>query len=172
MSRQALAREYDRADVLCLPIVQEGFGIAFLEAMADGRTIFAARAAVSEQAGVWNLCASPAVEDAKTAVQRPSRSQPAAIAGGSIERCQHHCDWRMPCSHNALSMKLLADLRVLLLGWASTTFLVGQANAGEVIRFAFAVAEVEWRTVGLNHLSGGRVIRGAGLSRFAKVISL
>jgi hypothetical protein len=69
-------------------------------------------------------------------------------------------------------MKLLADLRVLLLGWASTTFLVGQANAGEVIRFAFAVAEVEWRTVGLNHLSGGRGIRGAGLSRFAKVISL
>lgn len=43
--RHELAREYNRADVFCLPSVQEGFGIAFLEAMAAGKAIVAARAA-------------------------------------------------------------------------------------------------------------------------------
>jgi glycosyltransferase involved in cell wall biosynthesis len=43
--RHELAREYNRADVFCLPSVQEGFGIAFLEAMAAGRPIVAARVA-------------------------------------------------------------------------------------------------------------------------------
>lgn len=43
--RRDLAREYNRADVFCLPSVQEGFGIAFLESMAAGKPIVAARAA-------------------------------------------------------------------------------------------------------------------------------
>lgn len=45
ISRRELADRYRRAAVFCLPSRQEGFGIVFLEAMANAKPILAARAA-------------------------------------------------------------------------------------------------------------------------------
>jgi glycosyltransferase involved in cell wall biosynthesis len=56
----ALAAEYNRADVFCLPSIQEGFGIVFLEAMAAGKPIVAARAAAVPEVVRHGILTEPA----------------------------------------------------------------------------------------------------------------
>ena len=51
LSGADLAREYSQCHLFCLPSVQEGFGIVFLEAMANRKPIVAARA---EQHPRWS----------------------------------------------------------------------------------------------------------------------
>ena len=62
LTRERLAEEYVNATVFCLPSVQEGFGIAFLEAMAVELPVVACRvAAVPEvvRDGVTGLLTAP-----------------------------------------------------------------------------------------------------------------
>jgi len=62
-----LAREYNRCDVFCLPSVQEGFGIVFLEAMAAARAIVAAHAAAVPEVVPHALLVEPGDHEALAA---------------------------------------------------------------------------------------------------------
>jgi len=59
LSRDQLAAEYNRADLFCLPSVQEGFGIVFLEAMGAAKPIVAARAAAVPEVVPHGLLVEP-----------------------------------------------------------------------------------------------------------------
>lgn len=67
VSFDRLVEEYRSADVFCLPSVQEGFGIVFLEAMAAGLPVVACRAASVPEI----------VEDGETGVLAPPDDVPA-----------------------------------------------------------------------------------------------
>jgi glycosyltransferase involved in cell wall biosynthesis len=67
VSRRELADRYRRAAVFCLPSRQEGFGIVFLEAMANAKPIVAARAAAVPETvadGEMGILADPDDPDA------------------------------------------------------------------------------------------------------------
>jgi glycosyltransferase involved in cell wall biosynthesis len=59
VSLARLAQEYNRANVFCLPSLQEGFGIVFLEAMAAGKPIVAVRAAAVPEVVRHGVLAEP-----------------------------------------------------------------------------------------------------------------
>jgi glycosyltransferase involved in cell wall biosynthesis len=67
ISRHDLAAEYNRCHIFCLPSVQEGFGIVFLEAMASGKPIVAARAGAAPEVVKHGILAEP--ENAESLAQ-------------------------------------------------------------------------------------------------------
>jgi glycosyltransferase involved in cell wall biosynthesis len=80
VSPETLAREYNRADVFCLPSVQEGFGIVFLEAMAAGKAIVAARAAAVPEVVPHAVLAEPGSEESLAAALAALYDDPARRA--------------------------------------------------------------------------------------------
>ena len=71
ISQQDLAREYQYCHVFCLPSVQEGFGIVFLEAMAAGKPIVAARTAAVPEVVRHGLLVEPDSDEAlASAIER------------------------------------------------------------------------------------------------------
>ncbi len=64
VSQAELVREYQVCHAFCLPSVQEGFGIVFLEAMAAGKPIIAARAAAAPEVVTAGLLVEPENPDA------------------------------------------------------------------------------------------------------------
>jgi glycosyltransferase involved in cell wall biosynthesis len=81
VSRTALAEEYRRAGIFCLPSVQEGFGIVLLEAMAAGIPIVASRAAAIPEVVPHGLLVEPDSAEALAAGIEELSRDPGRCAG-------------------------------------------------------------------------------------------
>jgi glycosyltransferase involved in cell wall biosynthesis len=64
LQQDELATEYNRCHIFCLPSVQEGFGIVFLEAMASGKPIVAVRAGAAPEVVKHGVLVEPDDEEA------------------------------------------------------------------------------------------------------------
>lgn len=87
VSRPALAAEHNRANVFCLPSVQEGFGIVLLEAMAAGKPIVGARAAaipeVAPHAALFEPDRAESLADAVEGLYRSAEARAAQSLAGA-----------------------------------------------------------------------------------------
>ena len=84
ISRTELASEYARCDVFCLPSIQEGFGIVFLEAMASGKPIVAVRAGAAPEVVAHGLLVKPEDdEELAAAIERLYREPSLRASLGS-----------------------------------------------------------------------------------------
>jgi len=86
VSRAQLVAEYNRSSLLCLPSVQEGFGIVLLEAMAAGKPIVASRAAAIPEVAPHAALVEPedpeALAEAIEALYRSPEQRAAQAAAG------------------------------------------------------------------------------------------
>jgi glycosyltransferase involved in cell wall biosynthesis len=89
VSRGDLALEYKRCDVFCLPSVQEGFGIVFLEAMAAGCAIVATAASAVPEVVPHALLAAPNDVDSLAQALYLTWSDPALRHTIAHAGCEH-----------------------------------------------------------------------------------
>lgn len=89
VSQDRLAAEYNRADLFCLPSVQEGFGIVFLEAMASGKPILAVCAAAVPEVVRHGVLVEPdSAEELAAGLERLYRD-PALRASLAAQGAEH-----------------------------------------------------------------------------------
>jgi glycosyltransferase involved in cell wall biosynthesis len=77
LSSDQVASEYNRCHVFCLPSVQEGFGIVFLEAMASAKPVVAARAGAAPEVVKHGILVEPEDDEALSEALRRLHADPA-----------------------------------------------------------------------------------------------